>query len=64
MQDQIARLAGIKVGGPYQDRRHEHAYCIVATCGPAKALDAWIHEDVPGLTRKRLESIRKSDKAA
>jgi len=64
MQDRIAGLTGIKVGGPYRDTRHEHAYCIVATCGPAVALDAWVHEDVPGLTRKRLDSIRKPDKAA
>lgn len=64
MQDRIAGLTGIKVGGPYRDTRHEHAYCIVATCGPAEALDAWVHEDVPGLTRKRLDSIRKPDIAA
>lgn len=64
MQAQILRLTGLVVGGPYQDRRHEHAWSIVATGKPVRALDAWIHADVPGLTRKNLAAVLKSDKVA
>ena len=38
------------VSGP----RHEHAWSIVQTGEPVRALDEWIHRDVPGLARKRL----------
>ncbi len=41
-------------GGPYEDRRHEHAWSIVKSGKPVRALDEWIHRDVPGLARKRL----------
>lgn len=64
MQAEIRRLTGLVVGGPYQDRRHQHAWSIVATGKPVRALDAWIHADVPGLTRKNLAAVLKSDKAA
>jgi hypothetical protein len=64
MQSEILRLTGLVVGGPYQDRRHQHAWSIVATGKPVRALDAWIHVDVPGLTRKNLAAVLKSDKVA
>ena len=64
MQAEILRLTGLVVGGPYQDRRHYHAWSIIATGKPVRALDAWIHADVPGLTRKNLAAVLKSDKVA
>jgi len=54
MQARILEHVSVKVGGPYQDRRHEHAWSIIATGEPVRALDEWIHRDVPGLARKRL----------
>lgn len=54
IQRRIYSHTGIHVGGPYRDKRHEFAWSIVATGGPVRALDAWIHKDVPGLSRKRL----------
>jgi hypothetical protein len=64
MQARILELIGLGVGGPYQDRRHEHAWSIVLTGEPVRALDAWVHRDVPGLARKRLPPAPESDKAA
>ena len=64
MQAKILDLTGLMVGGPYQDRRHEHAWSIIATGEPVRAHDAWIHEDVPGLARKNLAAVLKSDKVA
>ena len=54
MQDRIVTHTGVKVGGPYQDKRHNAAWSIVATGEPVRALDAWMHRDVPGLARKRF----------
>ena len=54
MQARILEHTGIGVGGPYRDIRHEHAWSIVKTGEPVRALDAWVHRDVPGLARKRL----------
>ena len=54
MQAEILRLSGVRIGGPYRDRRHEHAWSIVQTGEPVRVLDEWIHRDVPGLARKRL----------
>ena len=54
MQVKIQERTGIWVGGPYRDRRHEHAWSIVKVGESVRALDEWIHRDVPGLTRKRL----------
>ena len=45
--------AGVKVGGPYPDRRGR-AYSIVATGEPVRTLDAWLQQDGLGLARKRL----------
>lgn len=64
LQSEIRALIGVKVGGPYRDCRHEHAWSIVAAGEPVRALDAWIHEDVPGLARKNLAAVLESDKAA
>ena len=50
----ILAEAGIRVGGPYQDKRHKSAWSIVATGGPVRALDAWLQQDGLGLARKRL----------
>jgi hypothetical protein len=54
-QDCVERHLGFRIGGPYRDTRHEHAWSIITT-GVARvtALDAWLHRDVPGLARKRL----------
>lgn len=52
-QDFVLAEAGIRIGGPYQDKRHEHAWSIVATGAPARALDAWLQQDGLGLARKR-----------
>lgn len=54
MQECIAKHTGIGVGGPYQDKRHEHAWSIVTTGGRVAELDAWLHRDVAGLPRKSL----------
>jgi hypothetical protein len=54
MQNHILARTGIWVGGPYCDTRHENAWSIVATGRPVPELDAWVHRDVPGLTRKRF----------
>lgn len=54
MQGRIMAHTGVKVGGPYEDKRHNAAWSIVATGEPVRALDAWIHRDVPGLARKRF----------
>lgn len=64
MQAEICEHTGIWPGGPYEDKRHEHAWSIVQTGGPVRVLDAWIHRDVPGLARKRLPPVLNSDKAA
>ena len=55
VQEHTQQRTGIHIGGPYQDKRHDSAYSLVLTGEPVRALDAWIHKDVPGLTRKRLE---------
>ena len=54
-QDCVERHLGFRIGGPYRDTRHEHAWSIITT-GVARVteLDAWLHRDVPGLARKRL----------
>ena len=54
MQDHAEAATGVRIGGPYVDKRHEHAWSIVATGKPVRALDQWMHRDVPGLARKRL----------
>jgi hypothetical protein len=54
MQDKIHEHTEIWVPGPYEDRRHENAWAIVKSGKPVRALDEWIHRDVPGLARKRL----------
>jgi hypothetical protein len=54
MQAKVQEHTGIRVRGPYKDRRHEHAWSIVKSGEPVRALDAWTHRDVPGLARKRL----------
>ena len=46
--------SGVRVGGPYQDKRHRSAWSIVATGEPVRALDAWLQQDGLGLARKRL----------
>jgi hypothetical protein len=64
MQEQVYEHTGIWPGGPYEDKRHEHAWSIVQTGEPVRALDAWIHRDVPGLARKRLTPLPEPDKEA
>ncbi|MGB7562799.1 MAG: hypothetical protein WBL99_15120 [Candidatus Acidiferrales bacterium] len=54
MQARIKAHTGINVGGLYRDRRTEHAYSICQTGEPVRALDAWVHRDMPGLARKRM----------
>lgn len=54
VQEFVLAETGIKIGGPYQDRRHEHAWSIVATGEPVRALDAWLQQDGLGLARKRF----------
>lgn len=51
IQEHVLDGTGLRIGGPYKDR---NAWTIVATGEPVRALDAWIHKDVPGLTRKRF----------
>jgi len=53
MQDHILAATGVRVGGPYSDKRHA-AWSLVQTGAPVRAVDAWMHRDVPGLERKRL----------
>jgi hypothetical protein len=50
----ILAETGIRVGGPYKDKRHKSASSIVATGEPVRALDAWVQQDGLGLARKRL----------
>lgn len=57
MQRRIRAHTGISPGGLYRDRRHKHAWSICQTGEPVRALDAWIHRDVPGLARKRMRPL-------
>ncbi len=52
-QEFILAETGIRVGGPYRDKRAK-AVSIVATGEPVRALDAWVQQDGLGLARKRL----------
>jgi len=54
MQDKIEVGCGVRPGGPYRDKRHKHAWSIVTTGKPVRVIDTWLHQDVPGLARKRL----------
>jgi hypothetical protein len=54
-QEFILAECGVKVGGPYYDKRHNAAWSIVATGEPVRALDAWLQQDELGLARKRLD---------
>ena len=54
IQDRAKAHTGVRFGGPYRDIRHNAAWSIVTTGEPVRALDAWLHRDVPGLARKRL----------
>lgn len=45
---------GIKVGGPYRDKRHANAWSIAATGKPVLTLNEWLQRDGLGLARKRL----------
>ena len=53
VQEFVKAETGIWIGGPYQDKRHKHAWAIVATGAPARRLDAWLQQDGLGLARKR-----------
>lgn len=53
-QEFVLTEAGIRIGGPYKDKRHKAAWSIVVTGEPARALDAWVQQDGLGLARKRL----------
>ena len=53
-QDVAEAHTGVRIGGPYEDKRHNFAWSLVQTGEPVRALDAWLHRDVPGLARKRL----------
>ena len=64
MQAHILARTGIKVGGLYRDTRHEHAWSICATGEPVRALDEWVHRDVPGLARKCLAAVLGAGEAA
>lgn len=50
----VYKEIAVRVGGPYQDKRHNAAWSIVATGEPVRALDAWLQQDGLGLARKRL----------
>jgi hypothetical protein len=58
LQEVRARIfaqTGVTAGShPYPDRRKENTWKIAVTGMPVRALDAWMHRDVPGLARKRL----------
>lgn len=54
VQEFVLAETGIRVGGPYQDKRHKHAWSIVATGAPVRELDAWLQQDGLGLARKRF----------
>ena len=53
MQDHILARTGVKVGGPYVDKRHDAAWSIVATGERVRALDAWVHGACPDWTGSR-----------
>ena len=59
IQAKVLIHTGVKVGGPYQDKRTGHAWSIVTTGEPVRVLDEWIHRDVPGLDRKCLAQVLK-----
>lgn len=54
LQERVMLHTGVKVGGPYPDRRKDSCWKVAVTGEPVRALDAWMHRDVPGLARKRL----------
>ena len=54
LQERVMHHTGVKVGGPYPDRRKDNCWKVAVTGEPVRALDAWMHRDVPGLARKRL----------
>jgi hypothetical protein len=54
IQERVQAHLGITIGGPYRDKRHDSAYSIILTGKLVRVLDEWIHRDVPGLARKRL----------
>jgi hypothetical protein len=51
MQQRIEAATGIRPFGPY---RQGSIWAITKSGRPVRALDAWMHHDVPGLARKRL----------
>ena len=54
LQERVRVHTGVKVGGPYPDRRKDNCWRVAVTGEPVRALDAWMHRDVPGLARKRI----------
>ena len=56
LQERVMLHTGVKVGGPYPDRRKDNCWRVAVTGKPVRALDAWMHRDVPGLARKRIPS--------
>ena len=54
MQDHIKQRTGVRVGGPYRDKRTSSTWSIVQIGEPARTIDAWTHSLVSGLYRKRL----------
>jgi hypothetical protein len=55
LQERVMLHTGVKVGGPYPDRRKDNCWRVAVTGEPVRALDAWMHRDVPGLARKRIQ---------
>jgi len=56
IQEKILAGAGVKVRGPYSVAKGNRALSIQYTGPKTHLIDAWLHADVPGLTRKRIEA--------
>ena len=60
VRERIAAHTGVKAGNHvYPDRGpgKSNTWRIAVTGMPVRALDAWMHRDVPGLARKRLPPL-------
>lgn len=53
IQQRAFNQTGTWIGGPYRDKRHSASSIVATGRGQVRDLDEWIHDEVPGLARKR-----------
>jgi hypothetical protein len=54
VQDRIEGVVGIRPRGPHRHHGRNRAFHITVNGSNVGPVDAWLHADMPGLTRKRL----------